>query len=470
MSILRNSIFVLLAGLILLSIGSCQKQLNYSQEDLVYFSVDTLHFDTAFTSTTTATRRVKLFNRSSKSVRVNRLYLDGGASSYFRLGIDAQTGYEATDVTILPYDSSYVFVSVTIDPNSDSLSFIVSDQIVAETDAGMQRCVVDAYGQNAIFFKDTVLSTMRWTADLPVVLLGHVEVAEGETLTIDPGTRIYTQAQKYLFVSGTLIAQGTKEDSIIFQGNRLDRDYFRYGDNPGEWGGIYFTPSSVANELRHVIIKNASTGIWVDSLATDGDYKVKLDKSTIYNALAYGVFSYFGSIDMRNSILISNNVNLAMSKGGRLYMNHCTLGGYSVQYNQHSAAYKSVSMIALNYYIYQNIIYPADLEARIYNSIIYGSLDQEVVLDSVTSAGFYIELRNNILKTTNSENRLRQLSTVYENMILNQDPDFADTYEGDYSYPSSSPAYRSTSTYTLMDDINDRPRMTPTDRGCEEMD
>ena len=47
-------------------------------------------------------------------------------------------------------------------------------------------------------------------------------------------------ANSNLYVLGTLKINGTKTDSVIFQGDRFDRAYFGYEGYPGEWGGIFF--------------------------------------------------------------------------------------------------------------------------------------------------------------------------------------------------------------------------------------
>src|SRR5690606_38660932 len=75
-------------------------------------------------------------------------------------------------------------------------------------------------------------------------------------LVIPPGCRIYMHADSRLFVLGRLLAKGSKTDSIIFQGDRLDRNYFGNVGYPGEWGGIYFFESSFGSELDWVVLRN----------------------------------------------------------------------------------------------------------------------------------------------------------------------------------------------------------------------
>ncbi len=470
---MRKKIFVLTALIAMSAVfflDSCRKDLVFDNTAVIEFQADSVHFDTAFTSTTTATRKLLLYNTSDKSVNINRLYLENGENSYFRMGIDGQTGYDLRDIVILPNDSSYVFISATISSNSDSIPFLVMDKLVAETDGGSSSCLIDAYGQNAVFYTDSIISVnTSWTKDLPIVLIGDVLVNEGVVLNIEAGARIYTQSKKFLYILGTLNATGTETDSILFQGNRLDRDYFLDADHAGEWGGIYLGKPSHDNFLEHVYIKNASVGIYVDSIPTQGHYKLRMRKSTVFNCLGQGIYSFESSIDLQNCRLISNNVNLAMVKGGELYMNHCTLGGYSVPFNPHSSTNQSVSMVLLNYFIDQNVLFPGSLTAKIYNSAITGSLANEATIDSVSSAGFDLELRNVLMQTETPQSQLQVMASVYDNVILNVAPGFTEPSERDYDYNSTSPLYRATSTFTLPQDIHDNARSVPTDIGCEEI-
>ena len=63
------------------------------------------------------------------------------------------------------------------------------------------------------------LTTTTWTkAASPYVLTAPVRVLAGETLTIEPGVTI---RQREITINGRLVALGTREDSIIFEGTRV---------------------------------------------------------------------------------------------------------------------------------------------------------------------------------------------------------------------------------------------------------
>jgi len=79
---------------------------------------------------------------------------------------------------------------------------------------------------------------MTWTLDKsPYIVVQNIEVAEGATLTIEPGVMVKFDDYA-LIISGTLIARGTEEKMITFTS---DQD----SPEPGDWKGIKFEDSSV---------------------------------------------------------------------------------------------------------------------------------------------------------------------------------------------------------------------------------
>ncbi len=93
-----------------------------------------------------------------------------------------------------------------------------------------------------------------WTNDHTYVLDGSVIVAEGVKLTIQPGTVIKVAPDKFIRIDGTLIADGTAEQPIVFT-------WKTEGQAP--WGGIRFTATSVgASTAEDVVVgQNVFRGI-----------------------------------------------------------------------------------------------------------------------------------------------------------------------------------------------------------------
>ena len=136
-------------------LGGCLKEPSvYSGSDVsLSFSVDTLRFDTVFTTQGSSTRLVKLFNPKDQAVRISEIRFKDGTSPFFRMNVDGISGDSFQDVEILAKDSIYLFVEVTIDPDLPvSISpFIVSDAIILVTNGNTQQIVLEAWGQNAIY-------------------------------------------------------------------------------------------------------------------------------------------------------------------------------------------------------------------------------------------------------------------------------------------------------------------------------
>jgi len=116
-----------------------------------------------------------------------------------------------------------------------------------------------------------------WTiANSPYYTLGNVLVNEGITLTIEPGVTIEFDTGHKLIIDGTLIAQGTAEDTIRFTPMETME--------PGSWGGILFEYPSIGaiydddynylsgSILQYCVVEFAGPGVKGDSASPFIDY------------------------------------------------------------------------------------------------------------------------------------------------------------------------------------------------------
>ena len=189
-----------------LVIISCQKEKFKTSGDFkLQFSTDTVSFDTIFTSIGSVTQRFTVKNPGKYSVRISRIFLTGGEKSPFRLNINGVGGNEDHDVTISSGDSIYIFAEVTVDPTGQNNPMIIKDSIVFELNGNIQDVNLTAFGQDVHLYKDDVLTTQHWENDKPYLIYNSILVGSSETLTIDPGCRIYFHKGASLFVKGTLI-------------------------------------------------------------------------------------------------------------------------------------------------------------------------------------------------------------------------------------------------------------------------
>ena len=211
-----------MAGAFMLGTQGCQRQSwDTNPEHMLRLSTDTLFFDTVFATVGSVTLPLKLYNDHDASLRVEDLQLADGSSSAYRLNVnglpiqDLDTPMET--LSLLPGDSMYVFVEVTVDPNSGAggTPFWVRDELTFVTNGNVQEVKLLARGQNAVFHGgpnqyNTLACDEVWTAELPHVIYGRILVDPGCTLTILPGAEIYAHDGSGIWVrGGTMVADGS---------------------------------------------------------------------------------------------------------------------------------------------------------------------------------------------------------------------------------------------------------------------
>ena len=377
MTFVKNLVPLLVVALILFS---CRKESFTSSADAkLQTSVDTLHFDTVFTTTGSVSQYLKIVNTNNRGIRLSSIRLAGGAASPFKINVDGVPGPQVGNVEILANDSVYVYVTISINPSTQSLPFIIRDSIEIAYNGNRQFVQLDAFGQNAHFFRNRKISGNEvWNNDLPYVILGRLTIDTTATLTINKGCKIYMHADAPFIVNGSLQVTGEKWDStrVIFTGDRLD---VPYRDYPASYPGLIFTASSRNNVITYAVIKNSYQGIAVIGPAAAGT-KLTLNETIIDNAYTNGLIGINTSIAARNVLISNCGQNLALG-GGNYDFKHCTVASYSNSFVQH----KEPALILTNYTVQGTTIFTAGLNASFINCIFFGEqngfVNNEVVVD-----------------------------------------------------------------------------------------
>lgn len=432
---------------------SCKKKSILTEGGKLRFSADTLLFDTVFTSVGSATYKIKIYNDEDQPLILSSVRLKRGAGSPFNLNVNGIAGNEVSNQRLAPHDSLYIYSTVTIDPNSELSPFLVEDQLIASVNGKDFSVPVIAFGQNARYVYDTI-GTETWDNRLPYVILKDPNVTKGSVLTIEAGTRVYVHPNSRFFVEGTLIINGTKNDSVVFQSDRIDRSYFSYWDLPGEWGGIYFTRDSRNNRLRWAIIKNGGAAttltftngntayvqpaaVQVDNnpLISNPEEGVFLENCSIQNAFGYGLLSFGGKVKMLNSrITTCGSQNVGVFQGGNVELTQCTFVNFGSRWVNHTEA---PVMSLLNYLDTSNTGFiPGDLKARVRNCIVYGGLDEELICNSKNagSTAFDVQFENCVIKA-----KTYNPAVAFLNCFFNVDPQFVDADSWNYRLKDASP-------------------------------
>lgn len=373
--------------------NGCHKE-QFSKNGALSFSTDTLTFDTVFTTLGSTTKYFLIRNNQSKSLNISDLKLMQLSGTQFRINVDGLNGTEFKNVDVPAHDSLYVFVEVTIQPNSANNPFIIFDQVQFITNGVTQKVVLEAMGQNAHYhFSDSIIANTTWPNDKPHIIVNKngglpvLEIKQGATLTLLPGTQIYMAPNAVITVDGGLVSApgGTWSDSVKFQYIRTD-----YPNQPGQWLGITYSRAANIN-LNHVIVDQSTFGIsdeyvldiLANSLITTSDIRnyasnptptVTLDKVIIRNASSSAMTAIRTNLNATNSLFSSASGQLViLGMGGTYNISNCTIAnGYSQYVNHQSPALTIIDQI--RYIDNQTWIGPFATTATINNTIVAGNL------------------------------------------------------------------------------------------------
>ncbi|GAB2828863.1 hypothetical protein GCM10027043_33190 [Ferruginibacter profundus] len=398
-------------------LSSCKKDsFITSAEARLTITADSLKYDTVFTTTGSITKSFKIINENSQKLRLSKVKLMGGTASAFKINVNGTAATELNNIEIEANDSIYVFASVTINPNAANLPFIVSDSILINYNGNDRFVQLQAYGQNAIYLTNKVITgNVTWTNTLPFVILKSLRIDTTAALTIQPGTKIYSHADAPFIVDGTLIINGTKNNEVVFAGDRLDNEY---KDLPAGWPGIYFRGNSKNNVLKFAVIKNAYQAVVATSPSVNTNPKLILQQCIIDNAYDAGVLAANTSIYANNSLISNCGSNIALIYGGEYNFTHCTVASFSNLYLLHKNPVLTVS----NFATQGGATVTANLNATFRNCIFWadtGFVNNEVVVNKQGSNTFNVLFEKNLYRVQSDPAN----STLTGN-IKNQYPQF----------------------------------------------
>ncbi|MGM0612223.1 MAG: choice-of-anchor Q domain-containing protein [Bacteroidota bacterium] len=448
----RNSFKPLLTFLLIMLSGllfvftSCEKDEFLEDPVNLKFSRDTVLFDTVFTSIGSSTHQFKIYNPKDEDLKISNIHLGKGNNSQFRINVNGLSGTDFNDVTLNAKDSLFIFAEVTVDPNNTDQPMIITDSIVFNTNGRVQDIKLVAWGQDANFIvADQHIQglppfnivakegeSIVWDSPKPYVIYGHAVVDSTAELTIPEGTDVHFHANSGLWVykGGSLKVEGTENNPVHFQGDRLE-DYYK--DIPGQWDRIWINEGSVDNKISHAIIENGFIGIQAETLDAPMGNDLQLDNVIIRNMTGIGLLGRNYSISGYNmEISNTGNYGVALTNGGTYDLKHITVANY-----WSSSIRQTPSVYLNNYYeLSDGTILSNDLNASIENSIIHGNQSNEFHAEDIDD-GSLLEYTINHCLVKTEENTS---GNKWNNCIINQDPEFEDKGNSDFTLKSSSPA------------------------------
>jgi hypothetical protein len=474
-----------------LAIGffSCKKDpaLLKDRNANLKFSNDTVLFDTVFTRVGSVTKQLKVYNPFKQKVLISNIFLAGGNNSQFRLNIDGVPGNFASDVEIMPNDSLFIFVEVTVNPNNTNAPLVVSDSIMFDWNGKTQHVELVAWGQDAHYIlanryipgfpafriiagQDT---SVRWTNDKPYVVYGYAVVDSAACLVVDPGVRIHFHKNSgmWIYRYGCIQVNGTKEQPVTFQGDRLDNDY-RY--IAGQWDRIWINEGAKSS-FNYAIIKNGFVGIQAETIVgiePADQTELVLNNTQISSMSGFGILSIFYKIRSANTIITEcQEQTLAILLGGSYSFRHCTFANYWNGTNR-----KSPSLIINNYNDQQTL----SLDSAYFgNCIITGNYTNEISLDlkSGSSPNYWFDhCLVKVDNTVNTDDPARFINIVKNpaDVLIDgvpKNPLFKDVSLNNYHLITASAASNKGNNIISQQvpyDLDNVLRSDPPDLGCYE--
>ena len=462
MSDFKRNLFFCIALIGILFSTSCRKDFDTGlSTGTLAFSKDTVFLDTVFSNIGSSTRSFKVYNKSNNAITIPSITLENGLSSFYRLNIDGTPGKVFQDIDILANDSIFVFIEATIDFNTVT-NPLYTDRIFFDNGTNQQKVDLVTLVQDAHFLfprrdaqgvKETIVlgvdaegdpievngfflnGNTTFTNDKPYVIYGYLGVSENTTLTINPGVNLHFHEDSGIIVSknASLNVQGTLDDKVVFQGDRLEPNF---ENTAGQWGTIWLRAGSKNSSISNALIKNSIIGILVDSIGSLATPTLRLNNTEIYNTSNFGILGRETNIEGKNVVIANNGQSsLACTIGGTYNFTHSTFANYF------SNGFRQFPTILINNFFSltdangNEAFETRDLlAANFTNCIIDGNQSLEMILDKKDGSAFNYNFKNNLIKFNDVNNTFVEDPLYdFDNVsifllnILNADAHYLDT-------------------------------------------
>jgi len=451
--------------------SSCRKDFEFSPSTgSLQFSKDTVYLDTVFTNIGSSTYNLKVYNKSDDDISIPAVRLALGETSNYRLSVDGIAGKSFNNIEVLAKDSLFIFIESTIDINNftnPNGTYLYTDQIEFDAGSNLQKVELVTLVQDAVFIypdrdnttkvvetltldiggelvetelqgRELLPTELTFTKEKPFVIYGFATVPNGETLTIEAGSRIHFHENSGIIVSNgaSINVNGAYsndrdllENEVIFEGDRLEPGFSQV---PGQWGTIWLLDGSVDNTINYATIKNSTIGVLSDGNPDEANDKLTITNTQIYNSSSFGVLGRNTSISGENVVINNSGLSsFAGTLGGKYNFTHSTIVNYW------DNGFRQFPAVLLNNFVLDedNVATIADLtEANFNNCIIYGNDNPEILLDEIEDASvvFNFKFTNCLIRFEDNSNNFTGVNydfndtAKYEGNIFNEDPNFKD--------------------------------------------
>lgn len=470
--------------LAMLQLFACQENTISDDPTLqLAFSHDTMLFDTVFTAMGSSTRRIMVYNPNKNAVNIEQVSMKNG--NYFHINLDGENKIEnLRNLVVRGGDSLFLFVRAYIDPLDENSPVLIEDNIAFRVNGNIQHITLQAYGQNIEKIQGhkglKIYPSLHLTSTKPYVIYDTV-VVSGE-LVIDKGTTVYMHEGALMHAYGSVYAEGSKDEPIIFRGDRIDRifDSVPYRVVSGQWDGLYLLydgqGSTPEYQLNYVEVLSGSVGLYAYSSDMNKCPHMSLKNSRIHNHSIYGLILQNIDAEVINCEISNCASYCVYLAGGKHDFIHNTI-----------ASYYGIPYTTLN--IHQNLI-PEDVaavyinnlskkmaktETSFKNCIITGGRDNNLVVATPLPDNYNGEFVGNYLRADSLPKAFAKdnvYATDADSMVFKNIYYLYNEYHYyDFGLDSLSPARGIADSITSLSypiDRAGRPRKAKADAGCYE--
>lgn len=512
---MKRSLYITLSLIALVFWSSCRQDFIFAPSSgNLSFSKDTVYLDTIFSNIGSSTYTLKVYNTSDEDILIPSIKLSKGQESNYRMNVDgligngALIGKEFENIELLARDSMYVFIETTIDIFplvENETQFLYTDVIVFENTSGVQKVELVTLVRDAVFIfpnrdAEGVVETLAFDTDgdgvddetsvrgrflqdseltftneKPYVVYGYAAVGDGKTLNINPGARIHFHEDSGLLITNnaSLHVNGLPsldlellENEVVFEGDRLEP---LYENVPGQWQTIWLFNGSTDNVINYATIKNGTIGVLSDGNQQDPT-KLEINNSQVYNQSNFGILGRATSIIAENIVINNSGLSsFAGTVGGNYNVTHSTIANYW------TSSFRQYPALLLNNFTVdsENTVTTNPLVAANFtNCIIYGNDSPELFLENKNSEDFNFKFTNSLIYFDDPNGNFSSPeydfsdTTLYENVIFNNNPQFLDPFNNKLNIPFGSPAEGAgIFSGNLTKDITNKTRNSPPDLG-----
>ncbi|MBR1786181.1 MAG: right-handed parallel beta-helix repeat-containing protein [Paludibacteraceae bacterium] len=318
-----------------LLLASCRSNRGEATLMQISFSVDTVRFDTVFTTVGSSTQRLTIRNEGKQSIVFERLALSDGEN--FSLNIDGEADPDRLrDIELAGKDSIFVFLKATIDPLDVNTPVFIEDKLQCVAGGEVKEVVIEAYGQNVeIWNKRTIRHDTILTATKPYLLFDTIIFAGN--LKIDAGATFFCHTGCQLFCLGNVTAEGTLEQPITFRSDRTDRLFPKvpYQYVAGGWGSLFLLQQENSQQKNNYVfdyvnVLSGTTGLFAISYETNPDDfpELVVRNSRIHNHVAYGIVAQQVNAEIVNSEISNCGSYAVYLSSGHQRLIHNTIASF----------------------------------------------------------------------------------------------------------------------------------------------